>query len=156
MFVRLFCSALMVFGLLTFACNIQAVAQFIPIPPPMPGMEIVQKDHYAKNDNKPPIIEFLTKELRQGKNVFKVKITDESSIRLREIKYIQNGEIVIGGLVRDQNDVYKALIVARPPSAVIVVNADDIYGNKATAATSIAVNRPSDVFSQIWNIFQGK
>jgi hypothetical protein len=156
MFIRLFCSILMVFGFLIFVCNIQAAAQIIPIPPPMPGMEIVVKDHHVRNDNRAPVIEFLTKELRQGKNVFKVKITDESSIRLREIKYTQNGEIMIGGLVRDQNNVFKALIVATPPSAVIVVNADDIYGNKATAATSISVSRSSNIFSQIWNIFHGK
>ncbi len=144
-----------IFGLSSFISNnMLAIAQLFPLPPPMPDTKSGQTTQEGKNDHRPQIIEILTKYLYQGKNVFKVKITDESSFRLREVKYVQNGLIKTAGLVRDQNDVYKALIVAQPPSAVVVVNVDDMYGNRATSAKSFNVLAAPDIFSQLWNLFK--
>ena len=155
MAVIFFYMSLSICGLFSFICNnTQAVAQLFPIPPAMPDTKTAQTSPLGKNDHKPPIIEILTKYLYQGKNVFKVKLTDESGFRLREVKYVQNGLIKTTGLVRDQNDVYKALIVAQPPSAVVVVNVDDTYGNRATSAKSFNVLAAQDVFSQLWNLFK--
>jgi hypothetical protein len=155
MAVIFFYMSLSICGLFSFIFNnTQTVAQLFPIPPAMPDTKTTQTIPLGKNDHKPPMIEILTKYLYQGKNVFKVKLTDESGFKLREVKYVQNGLIKTTGLVRDQNDVYKALIVAQPPSAVVVVNADDIYGNRATSAKSFNVLAAQDIFSQLWNLFK--
>jgi hypothetical protein len=144
-----------ILGLFSFICNnMPAIGQLFPLPPPMPDTKSAQTTQGGMNDHRPPIIEILTEYLYQGKNVFKVKITDESTLRLREVKYVQNGLIKTAGLARDQNDVYKALIVAQPPSAVVVVNADDIYGNRSTSAKSFNVLAAPDIFSQLWNFFK--
>src|SRR5688572_24269920 len=72
-----------------------ASAQSIPIlPPPFPENS-PEEERIAPDDRAPPQIEILTTELHEGKNVFKVRITDESSLRTREVKYVHNGELTI-------------------------------------------------------------
>lgn len=104
-------------------------------------------------DNKPPLIEFVTTELKEGKNVFRIKINDESALKFSEINYLKNGEIKIESLVHDKNDIYKALISVHPPSIVLVINAGDIYGNKASFSQTIKVNPRSDMFTEIIQYF---
>jgi hypothetical protein len=131
----------------------KANGQFIPLPPPAPDTVAPSSTDNLQTkgpkDTTSPQIEFLTTELREGKNVFKVNITDDSDIRLREIRFVENGKINTVDLVRDQGTVYKGLISVNGPSAVIVVNIDDIYGNKATLAKSIPVLPPNNILSQI-------
>src|SRR5215218_10915902 len=87
-----------------------ARAQPIPLLPPPPPEKRPEVEKIAENDRMAPKIEILTSELHDGKNVFKVRITDESSLRTREVKYVHNGQLRVDGLFRDQNNVYKALI----------------------------------------------
>src|SRR5215218_1043261 len=105
-------------GVLLFAIVVlggrYAVAQPIPLlPPPFPENN-PDEERVAENDRTPPHIEILTTELHEGKNVFKVRIADESSLRTREVKYVHNGQLRVDGLFRDQNNVYKALIDIQP------------------------------------------
>jgi hypothetical protein len=72
------------------------------LPPPFPENS-PQEERIVENDRAPPQIEILTTELHEGKNVFKVRITDESSLRTREVKYVHNGQLRIDGLFREQN-----------------------------------------------------
>jgi LysM repeat protein len=130
---------------------LQANAQLIPVPPPAPNTIVDNNEEQAQNDKHPPHIEVLTTELKQGKNVIKVKITDESTIELREIRYVHDGKIRSAELVKDQNNIYKGLVTAKPPSAVVVINAGDIFENKATMTKLLSVLSPSDLFSQILN-----
>jgi hypothetical protein len=130
----------------------EANGQFIPLPPPAPDLVTPSPtDNFqaGPNDIASPHIEFLTLELREGKNVFKVNITDDSELRLREIRYVDNGKITTADLVKDHGTIYKGLISVGRPSAVIVVNTDDIYGNKATLAKSIPVLPASNILSQL-------
>jgi hypothetical protein len=92
------------------------------LPPPFPENS-PQEERIVENDRAPPQIEILTTELHEGKNVFKVRITDESSLRTREVKYVHNGQLRIDGLFREQNNVYKALIDIQSPSRVVMVTA---------------------------------
>lgn len=128
-----------------------ASAQSIPLPPPSPegGRE---ETRIVENDRTPPQIEILTTELMAGKNVFRVRITDDSSLLVREIKYVHNGQLKIDGLFRDQNDVYKALVDIQPPSRVIVVSAGDANGNMATTFKEYDVKKSDDMFTQIMNM----
>ena len=125
--------------------------QLIPVPPPAPDSTDQLQNNDASNDIIAPVIHFLTTELYPGKNVFKVNITDDSSIRLREIRYVHEGKIDSRDLVYDGNNVYKGLINVNPPSAVIVVNVDDVYGNKASLSKSLPVKQFPDIFSEIFN-----
>src|ERR687897_723639 len=87
-----------------------AGAQSIPmVPPPFPENS-PQEERIAPNDRAPPQIEILTTELHEVKNVFEVRITDESSLRTREVKYVHDGQLRVDGLFRDQDNVFKALI----------------------------------------------
>lgn len=128
-----------------------AYAQSIPLPPPSPenGPEEMR---IAENDRTPPKIEILTTELVQGKNVFRARITDDSSLQIREVKYVQEGQLKIDGLFRDQNDVYKALIDIEPPSRIVVVTASDANGNQASTFKEYEISESSDIFTQIMDM----
>jgi hypothetical protein len=78
-----------------------------------------------------------------------VNITDESELRLREIRFVDDGKIKSVDLVRDRGTIYKGLISVNRPSAVIVVNIDDVYGNKATLVKSLPVIAADNILSQI-------
>lgn len=133
-----------------------AVAQFVPLPPPSPSnansTDEVRRD---MKDNKAPIIDILSTSLKAGKNVFKAKITDESGIKLAEIKYVHNGIIKTVDFVKDPNNVYKALIDIQPPSRVIVIDAEDPNGNVATAVREYNVQIAPNVLQQIEDFFSG-
>lgn len=128
-----------------------ANAQSIPLPPPFPESS-PEETRIAENDRNPPKIEILTTELVQGKNVFRARITDDSSLQIREVKYVRDGQIKVDGLFRDQNDVYKALIDIEPPSRIVVVTAGDANGNQASAFKEYDISRSQDVFTQIMNM----
>jgi len=126
-----------------------ASAQSIPmLPPPFPESS-PEQERVAPNDRAPPVIEILTTELHEGKNVFKVRITDESSLRTREVKYVHDGQLRVDGLFRDQNNVYRALIDIYPPSRIVTVTASDANGNIVSEHMEYEITRPRDVFSQI-------
>jgi hypothetical protein len=128
-----------------------ASAQTIPIPPPFPENS-PGETRAAENDRSPPNIEILTTELHEGKNVFRVRITDDSSLIVREVKYVQNGQLKIDGLYRDQNDVYKALVDVQQPSRIVVVTAGDANGNMASTYREYDVVKSSDIFAQIMDM----
>jgi hypothetical protein len=124
-------------------------AQSIPIlPPPFPESS-PQEERIAENDQAPPQIEILTTELHEGKNVFEVRITDESSLRTREVKYVHNGQLRVDGLFRDQNNVYKALIDIQAPSRVVMVTAGDANGNLVSDFREYEIIESPDIFRQV-------
>jgi hypothetical protein len=142
---------LFAFLLLLIAVSIAryASAQSIPmVPPPFPESS-PEQERVAPNDRAPPVIEILTTELHEGKNVFEVRITDDSSLRTREIKYVHDGQLRVDGLFRDQNDVYKALIDIYPPSRIVVVTAGDANGNILSDYEEYEITKHQDIFSQI-------
>ncbi|HXG06658.1 MAG TPA: hypothetical protein VNI77_04950 [Nitrososphaera sp.] len=128
-----------------------ADAQSIPLPPPSPQSS-EEEVRIAENDTTPPKIEVLTTELIAGKNVFRVRITDDSSLQVREVKYVRDGQIRIDGLFRDRDDIYKALVDIQPPSRVIVVTASDANGNIATTFKEYDIKESNDLISQITNM----
>jgi hypothetical protein len=130
----------------------QASAQSIPLPPPFPGSNVGEEERKAPDDRDPPAIEILTTGLREGKNVFEVKITDESSLHIREVKYVYDGQLRTDGLFRDQNNVYKALIDMHPPSRIVVVTAGDANGNIDSVHKEYEVSASQDLFSQIIDV----
>jgi hypothetical protein len=126
-----------------------ASAQSIPIlPPPFPENS-PEEEIIAENDRAPPQIEILTTELHEGKNVFKVRIIDESSLRAREVKYVHNGQLRVDGLFRDQNNVYKALIDIQPPSRVVMVTASDANGNIVSDFGEYEITKSQDIFTVV-------
>jgi hypothetical protein len=129
----------------------QVHAQPFPIPPPLPTT-FEQRPHVVEGDKTPPVLEILTEDLKAGKNVFRVKITDESSLQVREVRYVQGGQFKSEGLFRDQNDIYKALIDIQPPSRIVVVTAGDAAGNTATAHREYDVSGQPDFFKGIMDV----
>lgn len=125
-----------------------ASAQPIPVPPPFPENN-QEETRIAENDRSPPKIEVLTTELHAGKNVFRVRITDDSSLAVREVKYVQNGQLRVDGLFRDQNDIYKALVDIQPPSRIVVITVGDANGNVASTFREYDVIKSDDIFTQI-------
>jgi len=126
-----------------------ASAQPIPFLPP-PSPESGPEQHkVVPNDRSAPKIEILTDELHDGKNVFKVRITDNSSLTTREVTYVHLGQLRTDGLFRDQNNVYKALIDIRSPSNIVTVNAADANGNVATDYKEYKITEPQNIVNQI-------
>ena len=130
----------------------QASAQSIPLPPPFPGSNGGEEERKDPNDGDPPAIQILTTELREGKNVFEVRITDKSSLHIREVKYVYDGQLRTDGLFRDQNNVYKALIDMHPPSRIVVVTAGDANENIDSVHNEYEVSVSQDLFSQIMDV----
>ena len=141
----------------------QVDAQVTPLPaPPIPAQNIGPKapishsePSQAKNGtgSSSPIIKFLTTSLTEGKNVLKAKITDKSDLKYAEIRYVHNGDVVTQGLVRDQNNVYKALIDVRSPSALIIITAVDTNGQRASATKMLNVTALSnEILGHISNL----
>jgi hypothetical protein len=127
-----------------------ASAQLIPLPPPFPSNS-PQEAKSVANDTQPPKIEILTTELHEGKNVFKVSINDSSGLQVREVKYVQNGQLKVEGLFRGQNDVYNALIDIHSPSRIVTVTVGDINGNTATAFGEYDIKPRSDLLVEVIN-----
>jgi hypothetical protein len=128
-------------------------AQLIPLPPPSPSSNTIDQTNQAPNDNKAPVIEPLTTEIKAGKSVFKVRISDESGLQLGQIKYVHDGKIVTADLVKEQNDIYKALIDIQPPSRIIVIDAADQNGNVATIVKEYSILPGVDILKGIENFF---
>lgn len=136
---------------------IETNAQMVPLPPSTQ----LSMGQPAKNTSNPsvingnrtassPVVEFLTNSLVEGKNVVKLKITDKSALLYAELRYVQNGQIVTTGLLKDPDDVYKALIDVHTPSALLVANAVDVNGKKVSMVKEFDVHSLSDnVFNQI-------
>jgi hypothetical protein len=143
-------SGLLLMVLLLPLAASHASAQSIPLPPPSPSNS-GENTKIAPNDRVPPNIQILTTELDEGKNVFRVKITDDSSLQVREIKFVQNGQLTSTGLFRDQNDVYKALIDIHSPSRVVEVTASDANGNVASTFREYDVKSTPNMLTQILN-----
>jgi hypothetical protein len=126
-----------------------ALAQSFPmLPPPFPENS-PQEERIVENDRAPPQVEILTTELHEGKNVLKVRITDESSLRTREVKYVHDGQLRVDGLFRDQNNVYKALIDIEPPSRIVVVTAGDANGNIVSDFREYQITESQDILTQV-------
>jgi hypothetical protein len=153
-----------IFSLLCFLIGFSALkneqqtnAQVTPIPPPVqqPAPTALHLDpSQLKNDTSSPIVEVLTTSLIEGESVFKVKITDKFPINIAQITFIQNGQAVTESLVRDPNNVYKALIDARLPSAVVIISAVDVHGKTASLVKYLNVSPLSNsVLAQITNFF---
>jgi hypothetical protein len=131
-----------------------AYAQAIPIPPPLPPSSApLQSEHIQfKSNTSPPKLEVLTSSLLEGGNVFKVRITDESPINTAQITFVQNGQVITESLIRDPNNIYKALIDAHQPSAVVIINAGDVQGKKTSLVKYFDVTPlPNSIVAQITN-----
>jgi hypothetical protein len=129
-----------------------ASAQSIPLPPPFPENSAQGATTAAANDRDPPKIEILTTELHEGKNVFKVRINDQSSLQIREIKYVQSGQLKIDGLFHEQSDVYDALINIHSPARIVTVTAGDVNGNTATVFREYEIKPAPDLLIEMTNL----
>ncbi len=129
-----------------------AYAQSFPIPPPLPGSSD-QSERVAPNDKTPPKIEILTEKLHAGMNVFEVRITDDSSLKVREVKFVHDGQFKTEGLFRDRDDIYKGLVDIQAPSRIVVVTAGDAAGNMATAYKEYEIQGSPDILSAIQDMF---
>ncbi len=128
-----------------------ATAQPIPLVPPPSPESTTEQQRVSQNDRVPPKIEILTNELHEGKNVFNVRITDNSSLTTREVEYVHDGQLRADGLFRDQNNVYKALIDIHPPSRIVTVTVADANGNVASDYREYEITQPQDLFTQIFD-----
>jgi hypothetical protein len=136
-----------------------AKAQLVPLSLPAqqartthPNFEPTQ----LNNSTSSAVIQVLTTFLIEGRNVFKVKITDKLDIMKAEIVYIRNGQPVTQQLVREPNNIYNALIDAHLPSTVVVTNVVELDGKTASVVKVLNVTPlPNSIFVQITNFLFG-
>jgi hypothetical protein len=128
-------------------------------PPPPAGLAGKSDNlNVSDNDKSPPKIDVITTELRHGKNVLVVRVTDESDLMSREVRYVDQGRIKFADLGRDHDNVYHALVNVAPPSSVIVIDVIDAAGNRASVTEEFSVVErgiePGDFLDRItywWN-----
>ena len=134
-------------------------AQLFPMPPLFKDKKTDNDNHEGRiirNDQQPPTIQFLTTNLTQGKNVLRLKITDQSGIMQCEIKYATNaanGKPKTADCVYDHDNIYKSLISSNPPSQVVEVYATDPNGNSATTIKNFVVTKQTTLSSFFSSIF---
>lgn len=158
---------LFILGLLllasTFSAIAKAEAQFPSLfPPPPPGSEggnAIGKDSLIvpSDDKSPPEIEWVTTELKQGKNVLVIKVNDESFLSSRQVKYVGEGKVKLADLARDHDNVYHALIDVNPPSSTLVVDISDVAGNRAVVAKELTVvsgSGPNDLLDRLADVWR--
>jgi hypothetical protein len=136
-----------------------AKAQLVPIPllvqqpgTTHPNFEASQ----LNNSTSSAMIQVLSTSLIEGRDVFRVKITDKSDITNAEIVYIRNGQLVAQELTREPNNIYKALIDPHLPSTVVVTNVVELDGKTASVVKVLNVTPlPNNMFGQITNFLYG-
>lgn len=131
-----------------------ANAQMPPLfPPPFPWFESTPNAHPANaNDRTPPQVEVITTLLHHGKNVLIVKITDESFITSRQVKYVYDGRIAFADLARDHDNVYYALINVEPPTSVVEIDVIDSAKNRAIIVEEIPVGPPAGFYDIVTRV----
>lgn len=129
-------------------------AQFIPIPPPGPSNQGAQQNLQDPKDFGPSVIEFLTHDLREGKNVLKVKASGPA-LDFVQVKMADNGKVVASKMVSDGNNIYKFLVDAKPPSKVVVIRAFNTTGGYTEAVKVYDVQSSQEFFGSIKNFFGG-
>ena len=133
----------------------ESSGQFIPIPPPGPNAPDSGQSQIKGDAATAPNIEFLTPSLKQGKNVFTVKVIGGASIDLVQIKQASNGKIIATKMEPEGKNIYKLLLDAQGPSKVIVIRAFDINGRYAEAVKIYNVQQSSDLLAPLKNFFGG-
>jgi hypothetical protein len=144
------CSILLLTGTSSYS-----YAQSPPISPPPPSGgasssappgEAIET---AADDRSPPVIQVLTSELKEGKNVISVIITDDSSITSRTVKYVYQGKIRMADLARDDKAHYSSLINVQGPTAILVFEVIDANGNVGKVVKELQVVPSSpNIFEQ--------
>ncbi|WP_134483069.1 hypothetical protein [Candidatus Nitrosocosmicus franklandus] len=130
-----------------------ANAQWVMQPLPLPGpVQPACCTGTVENDTTPPKITILNDILYEGNNVLKLKIEDESPLKLRGINFTQGDRNIETYLAKEQNQEYIALIKAIPPVTEIQVRAVDVNDNAARLVQQIkVVNWFDTVLSSIAN-----
>jgi hypothetical protein len=141
-------SVCMVASMITAVDFKSADAQLLPIPGLFQS-KTSEKDKAAANDYQPPEITLVTEKLNAGKNVFKIRISDNSNIDFCTIKYVKNGAVNTNDCVYDRADLYKSLIEATSAEQRIEIHAEDGNGNSATRVVKLPVMYPPSIFQKI-------
>jgi hypothetical protein len=148
----LYISVLIMLFVLSPIISTKADAQFLPLPSPDSAQKVHTSDKLLKNNNQPPVINFLTNILNVGNNVFKVTITDKSAIDLCKVSYFRDGKNVTDDCINDHGDLYKSLLkIDSPVPQTIVVYVEDDNGNSSTNVKKLIVQAEKNIFEQIFD-----
>lgn len=122
-------------------------------PLPLPGPPIQGCcDSNIEYETTPPKITILTDILHEGNNVLKLKIEDESPLKIRGLYYTQDDKRIETYLAKEQNQEYIALVKVTTPFTEVQVRAVDVNDNSATLVQQIKVVKWIDlIISSITN-----
>lgn len=138
--------------------NQQGYSQVTSIHPPAlqpkSNRELHLEPSQVRSGTSSPTIEVLSTSFMEGENVFRVKITDELPVTTAQTTFVQNGQLVTRGLVRQPNNIYEALIDAHEPAAVVVTSAVDADGKKTSLDKDLNVTPPPNyILAQLMKFF---
>jgi hypothetical protein len=136
--------------------TIGATAQSLP--PPVPNMRVDDSEVQTEGRQfqfpksfQPPVIEVMTEELRDGKNVFRMNITSEAPIKYCNITFTKGDIERTEDCVRDIGTVFKVLIDAKQPYQIVHIHARDIYGDSSSIVEKLRVLPQLTINEAIWN-----
>jgi len=124
--------------------------------PPMPSPDLSPyistccKNGINSSDISPPVISILTDRLYEGNNVLKLKILDESPLKMRAVSYNVEKNNITTYLAKEHNNEYPALLKGRPPHTIIEVTAIDLNNNYAKLVKEFKVEKGVDKFFSIF------
>lgn len=110
-----------------------------PLPLPRPPDPECCSSGNLSSDTTPPKIIIATDILYEGNNVLKLRIEDESPLKLRGINFTQGNKNIETYLAKEQNQEYIALVKVVPPFTEIQVRAVDVNDNSARLVQQIKV-----------------
>ena len=142
MYIPLMFTSFFIFILLPiFYSDHLSYAQWVMQPLPLPGHPGPEccSSSNLRNDTTPPKIIIITNILHEGNNVLKLKIEDESPLKLRGINFTQGNKNIETYLAKKQNQEYIALVKVVPPFTEIQVRAVDVNDNSARLVQQIKV-----------------
>lgn len=142
----IFTTCYVIILLFIFHADRSSYAQWVMQPLPLPGP--ADPDccpSNQKNDISPPKISITTNILYEGNNVLKLKIEDESPLKLRGLNFTQDDKNIEAYLAKEQNQEYIALVKVVPPVTEIQVRAVDVNDNAATMVKQIKVENWFDM-----------
>jgi hypothetical protein len=153
------CLCTAIWLLLVFSyTNASVSGQFLPPPPPISDQNmggnrppLVERDFQFPKGFQPPSIGIMTKDLSEGKNVFRINISSEAPIENCKITFTKGDTKKTEDCVADRGTVFKALIDAKPPYQTVNIYARDIYGDSSSTVEKIQVVPTPPLFESIWN-----
>lgn len=153
LFAFLYLFFIVVFQTIFFS---ESFAQWMlqPLPAPKPDENNCCGYFVNKSDIFPPKVFIDSNKLVEGVNILKLKIVDDSPLKIKELTYSKGDKNITTYLAKTHTGEYRALLKVLSPSTVVKVNVMDSNGNSATFVKNFTVANNNNPLLSIFKFIQ--